>query len=68
MVQPLTKRDRYARRPDKVWRSGWLQEMLLPRQYDVFDRFSIFWYNRDTTATMEIKDDNASNTQKPPHR
>ena len=52
----VSKRDRYARRPDKVWRSVWLRQMLLPKQYDPFDIYHMIWYNKDT-ATKEIKND-----------
>jgi len=56
MCLGIEKRDRYARRPDKVWRSKWLRHMLLPKQFDPFDRYVMFCYNKDT-PTKEKQND-----------
>jgi hypothetical protein len=59
MAQNLTKRDRYARRPDKVWRSRFLKHMLYThKKIDLFDSYGVAWYNRNIVTTMEPKDDN----------
>jgi len=50
----LHKRDRYARRPDKFWRSKWLREVT--RSFTLFDIESRFWYN-NITETKETKED-----------
>ena len=49
----IKKRDRYAMRPDKVWRSVWLKQMLLPKQYDSFDKYVMFCYKKDTATIMK---------------
>ena len=48
------KRDRYARRPDKFWRSKWLREVT--RSFTLFDIENRFWYNNITPTKMETKD------------
>ena len=58
----LNKRDRYARRPDKAWRSKWLREVT--RSFTLFDIENRFWYN-NITETMETKD-NDNDTQSRP--
>ncbi len=53
MALYLNKRDRYARRPDKVWRSKWLREMLFLKQVNPFDRYNSFCYKKDTITIKE---------------
>ena len=59
MAQNLPKRDRYARRPDKVWRSRFLKHMLLKlaESSSVFDSYDVAWYNRDIVTFKENKED-----------
>lgn len=52
MTLHLHKRDRYARRPDKVWRSKMLREFIRGQRFDMQDTF---WYN-NSTETKETKD------------
>jgi hypothetical protein len=59
----LHKRDRYARRPDKFWRSKWLREVT--RSFTLFDIESRFWYNNITPTNEETKD-NDNDTQSRP--
>ena len=55
MCLGIKKRDRYAMRPDKVWRSTWLKQMLLPKQYDSFDKYVMFCYKKDTATQSKEK-------------
>jgi hypothetical protein len=52
MTLHLHKRDRYARRPDKAWRSKMLREFIRGQRFDMQDTF---WYN-NSTETKETKD------------
>ena len=53
MTLHLHKRDRYARRPDKAWRSKMLREFIRGQRFDMQDTF---WYN-NSTETKETKED-----------
>ena len=52
MTLHLHRRDRYARRPDKAWRSKMLREFIRGQRFDMQDTF---WYN-NSTKTKETKD------------
>ena len=53
MTLHLHKRDRYARRPDKAWRSKMLREFIRGQRFDMQDTF---WYNNITPTNEETKD------------
>ena len=62
MALHLNKRDRYARRPDKAWRSKMLREFIRRGPFDIKDTF---WYNNSTATNMETKDNDTYTQSRP---